>query len=324
MKRQLRRLKHSFHDYIAFTQSEFRGTMLLLTLVMLLVGVRWVLPYFNLGKYNDVNAVTIDNADSLLALARKLETTTPYSRSNEQSVTIPELEIEHSLFAFDPNTASFPDLLKLGFDRKTANNIVKYRDKGGKFKRASDLYKIYGANPELINTLVPYVTLPESAVATMNYNNDGEGTTKSIYKPVAAPVSKAKQVVDLNTADSSVLVNVNGIGPTFASRIVKFRNRLGGYVSKEQLKEVYGLTPEHYETIAPHVTVNESNVKRININKATLDELKTHIYFKYNVAKAIVAYRDQHGAFKSKEDLKQVALVDDAFYSKIGPYIVLE
>lgn len=297
--------------------------MLLLALVMLLVGVRWVLPYFSLGKYNDVNAVMIENPDSLVALARKIDASTPAVQQNENSVNIPELEIEHSLFAFDPNTVSFPDMLKLGFDRKVANNIVKYRDKGGKFKRASDLYKIYGADPQLINVLVPYVTLPESSVANVDVEKASVNTNIT-YVAKSEPLTKTKSIVDLNAADSSTLVNVNGIGPTFASRIVKFRNRLGGFVSKEQLKEVYGLTPEHYETIAPNVTVNSNSVKKININKATLDELKSHVYFKYNVAKAIVAYRDQHGAFKSTDELKQVALVDESFFNKIEPYIVVE
>lgn len=297
--------------------------MLLLALVMLLVGVRWLLPFFNLGKYNDVNAVMIDNPDSLVALARKIDAATPTVSKEDKSVNIPEMEIEHSLFAFDPNTVSFPDMLKLGFDRKVANNIVKYRDKGGKFKHANDLYRIYGADPSLINTLIPYVTLPESAVDKTEIK-DARNETFVSNDAVKPTIVKAKQMVDLNAADSVTLVNVNGIGPTFASRIIKYRNRLGGFVSKEQLKDVYGLTPEHYDIIAPNVTVDANAVKKIRINSVTLDELKSNINFRYNVAKAIIAYRDQHGPFKSKEELKQVALVDETLYNKVEPYISLE
>ena len=332
IKRHLRRVKHSFYDYISFTQGEFRGTLLLLSIVIFLVGVRWLLPFFDLGKYNNVNAVVIENPDSLIAITNKLieeKRKAAPAEPREEGINIPELEIEHSLFAFDPNTVTYPDMLKLGFDRRVASNIVKYRDKGGKFTSPNDLYKIYGVDAELVNALVPYVVLPEANATNVTYEPRAErhyaqtATNEHKYE-VAKPVGKTNIAVDLNTADSATLVNVNGIGPTFASRILKFRNRLGGFVSKEQLKEVYGLTPEHYETIAPNVTVAQNAVNKININKATIDELKSHIYFKYNVAKAIVAYRDQHGAFKSKEDLKQVALVDDVFYNKIEPYITIE
>ena len=331
IKRRLKQARHSFFDYISFTQGEFRGTLSLLAVVIFLVALRWVLPFFELGKYNDVNAVVIENPDSLIAITNKLveEKRSATRDDGQQEVNIPELEIEHSKFMFDPNTVSYPDLLKLGFDRKVASNIVKYREKGGKFKRAEDLHKIYGVDPEVVNALVPYVVLPESNVVNASYRPNDEAnvsnvTSESRGYEAAKPVTRTKTIVDLNSADSAALVNVSGIGPTFASRIVKFRNRLGGFVSKEQLKEVYGVTPEHFETIAPGVTVDPNGAKKININTATLDELKSHVYFKYNVAKAIVAYREQHGAFNSKEDLKQVALVDDAFYHKIEPYIVVQ
>ena len=225
-------------------------------------------------------------------------------------------------FVFDPNTVSFPDLIKLGFNRHTANRIIRYRSKGGAFRAANDLNKIYGIDSALVSDLRSYMIFPESNTATVELNQSNVNAKEKL--PEIKKHYETRIIIDLNTADSADLVNVNGIGPTFASRIVKFRNRLGGFVSKEQLKEVYGLTPEHYETIAPNVVVNSSSVKKININMATLDELKSHVYFKYNVAKAIVAYREQHGAFKSKDDLKQVALVDDAFYQKIEPYIAID
>ena len=331
IKRRLKRVKHSFYDYISFTQGEFRGTVLLLSIVIFLVGVRWLLPFFDFSKYNNVNAVVIENPDSLIAITNKLleeKRRAAPAADKEEGINIPELEIEHSRFAFDPNTVSFPDMLKLGFDPKVASNVVKYRDKGGKFKRATDLYKIYGVDQELVSALIPYVVLPESNAAApvqeprvaTEYEAAGERGTYHAAKPV----EKTRTVVDLNKADSAALVEVNGIGPTFASRILKFRDRLGGFVSKEQLKDVYGLTPEHYETIAPHVTVDPNAVRKININNATLEELKSHVYFKYNVAKAVVAYREQHGPFKSKDELKEVALVEDTFYKKIEPYVALE
>lgn len=127
--------------------------------------------------------------------------------------------------------------------------------------------------------------------------------------------------VELNTADTTELQQLYGIGPAFARRIVKYRSLLGGFVRKEQLMEVYGMTEDRYQAIADHVTVDLGRVVRINPNVATVDELRRHPYLDYYQAKAIVQFRDRGNNYTSMEDLLKVNLMDNTTLEKLRGYI---
>lgn len=128
-------------------------------------------------------------------------------------------------------------------------------------------------------------------------------------------------IVELNSADTNQLKQIRGIGSVFASRIVKYRALLGGYVSKEQLHEVYGMTEERYEEIAPYITIDTSQVERLHINEATLQQLKRHPYLDYYQAKAITEYRKKAGSIGNPQDLLKINLIDENTAKKIRPYI---
>ena len=126
---------------------------------------------------------------------------------------------------------------------------------------------------------------------------------------------------DLNEADTLDLQQLRGIGPTFARRIVRYRERLGGFYSIEQLKEVYGITPELVEQLSTQLTLDDIHLRQIDPNTATLDELKRHPYLDYYKAKAIVVYRQKGGRFQSADVLLKVSLLDKATLCKIKPYL---
>lgn len=144
-------------------------------------------------------------------------------------------------------------------------------------------------------------------------------------EPVSPPdhiFRKEKRVVvELNSADSLDLVQLYNIGPAFARRILKYRNLLGGYISKEQLWEVYGMDSVRYNDIAPYVTVNPQVIVQMDLNSATLDQLKHHPYLDYYQAKAIVRLREQAGLFQNVQDLLKVPIIDNETYTKIKPYL---
>lgn len=128
-------------------------------------------------------------------------------------------------------------------------------------------------------------------------------------------------VVDINTADTSTLQLLRGIGPVFASRIVKYRSLLGGFVSTDQLLEVYGMTEECFASIAQHLSLSTSNVKLLPINSASLDELRRHPYLDYYQARAIVDYRNSVGIIRNYNDLLKINLIDESTARKIADYI---
>lgn len=141
------------------------------------------------------------------------------------------------------------------------------------------------------------------------------------YAPTPTPARRQALVVDLNTADSTTLMLLHGIGPVYASRIVRYRERLGGFVSSHQLLEVYGFTPSLLDHIAPHLTIDTTAIRRIDINTVTLKQLVRHPYIEYYQARDIVRLRDRGLVFRTEEDLRSVPSMADSTLQRILPYI---
>lgn len=220
-------------------------------------------------------------------------------------------------FDFDPNTTTAEEFVSLGFSAKLASRIINYRTKGGKFKVKSDLLKMYGMDSTLYVALTPYIELPETY-------------TKPEFKKKEfaerKPYEKEKpQKFNLNEADTTQLDKIYGIGAKLAQRIVKYRDKLGGFTSQEQLKEVYGLdTAVVKKIVAASYLPDPPGVKKINLNTADEKILAAHPYFGRKIASAIVAYRFQHGNFKSVDDLRSIPLIDKNNLGKIFPYVTVD
>ncbi len=234
-------------------------------------------------------------------------------------------------FNFDPNTTSVAQFEALGLPKFIAERIEKYRSKGGKFRKKEDFAKIYGILPDTYERLEPFITLPsaddeslrtpqaQAAGRISDLNLDNKIVETKITEVVAKPITKQPIRFDLNTGDTTDFMKIKGIGSGYAKRIIKFREMLGGFANAEQIRETYGLPPETVEEILKYGFLKDG-VKKLKINQLSLSELR-HPYLKYFQAKAIIAYREQHGAFKNSEDLKQIKILDEATLLKISPYI---
>jgi competence ComEA-like helix-hairpin-helix protein len=217
------------------------------------------------------------------------------------------------LFEFDPNTLSVEGWQKLGLSQKTSTTIDKYRSKGGKFYKPEDIKKIWGMPEGFYERVKDYIVIV--SIPNNYQQKDFEHTTYA--KP-----EKKVVVVNINEADTSAFIALPGIGSKLGARIVSFRDKLGGFYSIEQVGETYGLPDSTFHKIRGWLQLNGA-VKKFNINTASKDELKTHPYIKWNLANAIVEYRNQHGAFKSLDDLKNISVIDEATFEKIVHYLSL-
>lgn len=152
-------------------------------------------------------------------------------------------------------------------------------------------------------------------------------STKGYY-----PISKKNDIqdkvsfngklsIDINLADTTELKQLYGIGSGYAKRIVNYRESLGGYVSLDQLNEVYGLKQETIDKILSEIYIGNSDIEKIDVNTATIDELKAHPYIKWNVANSIVQIRNNYGKFASVDGIAKSVLVDDALFQKLKPYL---
>jgi len=159
------------------------------------------------------------------------------------------------------------------------------------------------------------------AVAVLNHaqksqGDDDEANAVPVYKKAADGV-----VIELNSADSAKLTELKGIGPSFARRIVNYRNRLGGFINKDQLKEVYGMDDNRYAEMQAQVSVDPSHIQKIQINQVDFDRLKHFPYLTFKQMNAIVQFREQHGDYTSISDMRNIAILNDEILRKIGPYI---
>jgi competence protein ComEA len=133
--------------------------------------------------------------------------------------------------------------------------------------------------------------------------------------------SKPKAFVELNTADSAHLTAIDGIGPAFAKRIIYYRERIGGFISKEQLKEVFGIDELKYKQVKDQVKVDASRIHYIKINTITFDKLRLMPYLNYKQVSAVIEYRKQHSNYTSIDDVKNIAIIDEVILRKIEPYL---
>ena len=229
--------------------------------------------------------------------------------------------IKGELSYFDPNTITVSEWKRLGLRDKTIKTIENYRSKGGRFYKPEDLQRIYGLHDDEYERLKPYIKIESNGSKT----NEGFVSSEPKNEIQPAKIYAARySVIDVNNADTTAFISLPGIGSKLAARIITFREKLGGFYSIDQIGETYGLPDSTFQNIKQWLKLDNPSVKKININTATLDEMKVHPYIKYNLANPIVAYRNEHGAFSKIEDIKKVVTVTDEIYKKIEPYLSLQ
>lgn len=225
-----------------------------------------------------------------------------------QPTAVPRLE----RFNFDPNSADHSALKNLGFSDISAKRIAAYRSKGGVFRTKSDLLKIYGLDSSLYNQLYAYISLPE-ILPVRGRKNVADGL---VFQKKSAPA------FDINTADTLQLKSVYGIGSIFAARIIKFRDRLGGFVTPGQYYQVYGLDTLTVKELQRKCFIKADFVPRkININTSGEKVLSDHPYIRSRLARILVSYRFQHGDFLEVSDIKNLSAIKPEEVERLLPYI---
>ncbi|MCX8491851.1 MAG: helix-hairpin-helix domain-containing protein [Cyclobacteriaceae bacterium] len=298
----MNRLKAWIRSFFAFSRTETNALLILLPLMVLLIFSEPAYRYWFTNREVSFSKDSV-RLDSVVA-----------TWQSEKEDTVFEL-IERPLFRFNPNTVSRESLVQLGFSPSLARRIVNYRTKGGVFRIKNDLLKMYGVDTLLYQKLYSFIDLPLVAEKKAR-----EFPKDSISKRPIVTITK----LDLNVADTAQLITVYGIGSKFSMSIVKYRERLGGFISMDQLNEVYRLDTIAVGRLKKRFFVSSNFTPRqIQLNSATEKELATHPYISYKLAAAVVAYRFQHGYYTSIEDLMKLKLLTEKDFQRIKPYITI-
>jgi competence protein ComEA len=287
-------LKGIINSYFGFNRRQRNGLLVLCILCFLLLIVRIVYPYFLKNEKIIINDLPLI-ADSV---------------AQENSITAHAATVAIKLNRFDPNKVNYEELLSLGLSEKVAKILLKFRVKGFVFRKKEDLKKVYGISDKKYAELEPYIIIAGK--------NGPDPSKENLPEEKKKAGIEAKSLIDINIADSAALTTINGIGPAFARRIIKYREILGGYANPEQLKEVFGFTAEMFEKIGPQVKVNSPALKKLNLNKDDFKTINRHPYISYEQTKAIF---DQKRSAPINEEILKEILQDNSLFGKLSPYI---
>jgi competence ComEA-like helix-hairpin-helix protein len=226
-------------------------------------------------------------------------------------------KIKSVRFNFNPNTIEEEGLIELGFTTFLAKRIVNFRSKGGTFKKADDLYKIYGIDSALVTELKPFIVIPSLDFEENKPYEKYANKNNTEFR-------KTEKTIDINTADTNDLKKIYGIGSKLANRIILYREKLGGFYSYSQLNEVWGLNPGLVELLQKKFIINNTIIKKININTIDQKTLEQHPYIGFKTAKSILNYKKQHGKFNTIEDLRKIISLKDSVIIRLNNYLIVE
>ncbi|MGN8059392.1 ComEA family DNA-binding protein [Pedobacter sp. 22163] len=286
------------------SKSEFNGLLFLVFIIIVIKATPIIYGYYR--------PVSNDGPDLLAQIQKITITDRVYANTIRDRIENSNPEKAVKLFKFNPNTLDAQGWQTLGLSAKQAQSVINYTAKGGKFYKAEDLQKMYTISPEMYKKILPYVNIPDQPI---NASRKYAPFDKKEY------TKKTLVIVDINKADSAQLDEIKGIGGTFALRIIKYRERLGGFYKKEQLLEVYGLDSNKYAEIKDQIEISNAPLKTININTATFNDLKRNPYLSYKQINAIIQYRKQHGNYANPSDLKKIIILNQQVIDKITPYV---
>ena len=296
--------------YFGLSKKEYNGVVLLILLILLISVLPHIYECFRPVDHDDA---FIRSALRELAKQKKLDRHPRSYRSGFRKDSVTKIA---RLFHFDPNKIGIDEWLQLGLSERQAGAVLNYLSKGGRFRQAEDLRKMYTINAEVYNRIYPFVRIRsdpgQSAIET------------SRYKPNPLRVDlegkRGLKIIEVNGADSIQLEEIKGVGPAFARRILKYRERLGGFYKKEQLLEVFGLDSLKYQEIKDQIVLDENKLRKINVNTAVQEDFKYHPYIRYKQVNALIEYRKQHGNYSNIAELNKVVILDPELIARMAPY----
>ncbi|MFM7768888.1 MAG: ComEA family DNA-binding protein [Bacteroidota bacterium] len=290
-----KKIRRFVRSYFALTTRERRGSELLMVVILLFIGSIMVQRYFHNTTQPEFEPLIIEQLD---LLEWQADSANQHSKFDPQHSSI-----QPKLFPFDPNTTSLDQWKALGLSEKQSSAILRFVEKGGRFRKADDLKRMYVIGADDYNRLAPYITI----------------TNVEPKNTISNPTSKSL-ILELNSADTIALCKLKGIGAGRARMIVRYREKLGGFVNLTQLLEVYTIDSSLYADLLPHLTLDTNLVRPLLVNSDSLN----HPYLNQKMAKVVVNYRKQHGPFQSIDDLKQVKAIDSQTIERLAPYLRFE
>lgn len=306
----------SLRKWFSFSKGERVAILAILATILVLI----LLCLFRPSR-KSLSDASLHNLDSLLALRQNaIEAQRQQAPENMQEAR------ELHPFPFNPNVMTEEEWQQIGLTDRQIRNIMNYQAKGGRFYTKSDFGRLYAISEEEFAQLEPYIVLPEvsrnrniktTAQSGVSTPSTGSGTISTTVQPE----KKAIPMVDLNTADSTLLVELPQIGGYTAMRIIAFREKLGGFVDKEQLRDVKGMDSVRFNTIQPYILIGEVELRKIDVNRDDFKTLVSHPYLSYEQVKRIFKQREGRGMIKNWAQLEGLLKEEGEIHPLLEYYV---
>lgn len=316
-----------FRDFFFYTRNQRRGILLLVAAIVAVWTVNWWLrPAERIFPQTDaayMDSLITDYKDFLASVKYQDSIQEQRFKPQDRPARRPEPR------PFDPNEADSALLCRIGLPGWMARNVVRYRQKGGVFRKPEDFRRIYGMTDERFETLRPYIRIAHQDTATAPATADKiqpDTTSKDSTRKPAIPLFQhvrkypAGTIIELNQADTTELKKIPGVGSVIARMIVKYRTRLGGYYSVSQLKDIR----LRADLLEPWFSVDTTAIRRINLNKGGTAFLRRHPYINFYQARAIVEWRKEHGPLKDLTPFEQHPDFTKEDLERLGHYVCYE
>ncbi|MBR1889028.1 MAG: helix-hairpin-helix domain-containing protein [Alloprevotella sp.] len=294
-------------SFFHLRDSEKRGYIIFLLLICLILLAIFLLDNYRSRHISSTDLSSIDTA-KLHAFQEQLRLDSGrYHHSADEWDYVAEAET----FPFNPNTCDSATFVRLGLKSWQAHNALKYRRRGGVWKTADDFRRLYGLSEADFMRLRPYIQIDSPADRV---DNQPEPDTITLHYPQKYPKGMR---IEINTADTTALRGIPGVGSYYARKIFQYRENLGGFLSMEQLKDIEGLPDNISEYL---YLASGYPVRRISINKANFKTLVRHPYLSYEQTCDIVNYIHKYGKLKSWRDLQFSSHFTENDFQRLAPY----
>ena len=302
----------NYKEFFYFQKSD-RSVLIVLLLLAIIVSVL----LSGIGGSNDstpfvqTDSVAVSVVDSAMGRGREVS---PQADAGYYQVE----ERRTELFPFDPNTADSTQLLRLGLQKWQVRSVYKYRAKGGVYREPKDFARLYGLTVKQYRELEPYIRISDDykPASTLFEKEKPKAREEGAGSRYPMKIREGDRI-DLSLADTSMLKRVPGIGSYYARAIMRYGERLGGYVDMNQLKEIEGLPDD----VVKYFEVSRPHLRKLNLNTLTLGQLKSHPYLNFYQARAIIDYRRLKGVLKGVEDLRLMKEFSASDIDRLLPYI---
>jgi DNA uptake protein ComE-like DNA-binding protein len=270
-------------SFFKFSRQQRTGVFLLFIII---IALQLIYFFVDFGSFSP----TSPEKENWLSLQSEID-----SLKQEKREYVPKI------YPFNPNFITDYKGYKLGMSVAEIDRLLSFRKENKYVNSPKEFQAVTKVSDSLLNVISPYFKFPD-------WVKDKKELKEYHKYPNTAFAKKEKMVIiDINQATQEDLIKIYGIGDALSLRILKFKESLGGFVSMEQMNDIWGLSPEVVENLNTHFKVSTSpNVKKIDINNASIKELSLFPYFKYPISKNIVTFRSMNGDIKNIEDLTKI------------------